>query len=205
MMKQPKGVGGWLLLFVILQCFALAAMMYQGVTILSAMVEPVSGIDWSGSLENLLMYEFVYVVLAFFTVLAGLFLIAVRAPWTPVYWQAVLAVLLAGQLGDMGLFHLMLAEMPHDLAESLRPQMVRMLGSFAAGFLWLLYWFNSKRVANTFADAPAVPPPLPSTTVPAGDPFRGRSTRFCPQCGRRVLADAEFCGACKTEIPPPAG
>jgi hypothetical protein len=63
----------------------------------------------------------------------------------------VLVVLLAGQLGDMALFHLVLAEMPHDLAESLRPQMARMLGSFAAGFLWLLYWFNSRRVANSRA------------------------------------------------------
>ena len=156
--REPQGVGGWLLLFVIGQ---VANVLMLAI----ALAQAWETIDTARSLSHVRYFQ-EFVVLEVLCqavlvtgVIAGLVMIFRRHPRTPAYYQYLLAfVMVFGviELAGTWLTFDALAEVAgDDIGDEAALDRFQAYASSArmiawAG-IWLLYWRRSVRVANTFA------------------------------------------------------
>ena len=219
-MNKPSGIGGWLLVFLVVQLLALPVLALKFL-VTAYLVGQAPEIPTS--LQHLGRFEIGYSVLYGAAAVVGVALLLRRSPRTPRYWRRVLLLVAVAQGMLVVLIFRFLADLPREARGGMDWTILATLLRLAITGLWLAYWFGSERVENTFTPADerrggpipsgatahrAEPPPLPPMAfnlnpppTPTIDPFRGRPTRTCPQCGQRVLASAEFCRRCKSAIP----
>ena len=162
--REPAGVGGWLLFFVIGQVLTLVllALAFGGIP---------AALRDSDALSSVPLYRpFVIAeALCQLTLLVGSFvgllLVFNRHPRTPLYYQWLLGfVMLYGVIEIVGVYatYAALTQLASDNGSSggsidTVQSYARSVRMIVFGAIWLLYWRRSERVANTFAsDSPVV-------------------------------------------------
>ncbi|MGA7616294.1 MAG: DUF2569 family protein [Thermoanaerobaculia bacterium] len=217
--RQPSGVAGWMMLFVIGQgltvTIALAGM--------KSLLSEFSGEAWRFSarisyLHTLLTLEALMHIGQIILPIIGIALTFRRAPGAPLFWKAYLALLILYAIIDVGASKVVLGDFHRLLPERAWPAVdaavhgaiVQNVRLFFFSVIWFLYWTVSVRVTNTFGDVAEAPAQsatamnlyaTPEEMGSAPDPF-GRPQRECPACGSMILTAAEFCRYCRSAVSP---
>lgn len=201
--EGPRGLGGWITVFLIAQTVAFGVAVYR----LPGALTFFSDGTWELGeqikvLRPILLIETAFHFLGLVGLPLGFYLTLRRSPATPLFWRVFLALLVTYAVVDLMAVLVMRFELANLMtARELEAWQAEMKSAFrqavrqmAGSLLWLGYWWRSVRVANTFvADGP---PPGPSPVARALGRIRWPWKRWTrPAFVARLVAAAVALGS----------
>lgn len=165
--QGPKGIGGWLLLFVVGQVLSLILNVRNALDLSKFSQDAWSLGDHVSLYRPLIVIEELCTVLLCVGGVVGLILLIRKKPQTPRFYFDYL-VFVAGfgllEIGGMALLLPRLAAFIHASGGSTEALIqdqsalnATELQQIAYGLVWLLYWRKSRRVASTFISSEGNP------------------------------------------------